>query len=158
MQISPHPFTLLHFAALHFTSLHFTSLHFTSLHFTSLHFTSLACRDQVTADFTRSIYSEQATFTDEIDTYEIDKYVAGTKALFDAKLSNVAVDGTVQADPDLVSFRFKEKLTFNIPFKPYVMLSGRVELKRDPKDGLIYNSREFWDETPSNVIKSVKFN
>ena len=41
LQISPHPFTLLHFAALHFTSLHFTSLHVTSLHPTSLLFSSL---------------------------------------------------------------------------------------------------------------------
>lgn len=38
------------------------------------------------------------------------------------------------------------------------MLSGRVDLKRNTDDGLIYSSREFWDETPQNVLKTVKFN
>ena len=88
----------------------------------------------------------------------MDKYITGTKALFDRTLSRVALDGPVSADANLVSFRFNEKLTFNIPFKPYVMLTGRVDLKRNPEDGLIYSSREFWDETPSNVLKTIRFN
>ena len=64
----------------------------------------------------------------------------------------------MSADANLVSFRFNEKLTFNIPFKPYVMLTGRVDLTRNPDDGLIHSSREFWDETPINVLKKIKFN
>ena len=43
----------------------------------------------ITADFTRDIYDESCTFTDEIDTYQMDKYIQGTKALFRADKSHV---------------------------------------------------------------------
>ena len=62
----------------------------------------------ITADFSRDIYSEQATFKDEIDTYPIDKYVSGTKALFDASKSHVDLVGEVTTkDKDsIVVFKF----------------------------------------------------
>jgi hypothetical protein len=110
----------------------------------------------VTADFTRSIYSEACTFTDEVDTYKIDQYVSGTKALFNAQRSHVDLVGSVSASSDMASFNFNEKLTFNLPLNPYVLLTGRVELRRGP-DGLVETSREFWDEKPLAVISTVKF-
>ena len=41
----------------------------------------------VTADFSPEIYDDKCKFQDEIDTYEYDKYVKGTKALFNVCLS-----------------------------------------------------------------------
>ena len=116
----------------------------------------------ITADFTRDLYSEKCTFQDEIDIYPIDKYITGTKALFNSELSHVDLIGNVEFAQNnigstIYSFKFKELLTFNIPFNPYVYLTGKVELKRSP-DGLIETSREYWDEKPITVISKVKFN
>ena len=111
----------------------------------------------ITADFTRPIYSEKATFQDEIDIYPIDKYVTGTKALFNAANSHVDLVGTVTATPAEVTFKFKEILAFNVPFNPKVSLSGRVVLSRDENDGLVIASREYWDQSVTDVLKTVTF-
>ena len=111
----------------------------------------------VTAAFTRAIYNENCLFQDEIDTYPMDKYVKGTSALFNAATSHVRLVGDVTATADEVSFKFQETLVFNIPFQPKVQLSGKVKLSRG-KDGLIEYSREFWDKTPGDVLKTVTFN
>ena len=111
----------------------------------------------ITADFTRRLYSEKATFQDEIDIYPIDKYVTGTKALFNAANSHVDLVGTVTATPTEVNFRFKETLAFNVPFNPKVSLSGRVVLTRDESDGLVTASREYWDQSVTDVLKTVTF-
>ena len=97
------------------------------------------------------------TFQDEIDTYPIDKYVTGTKALFNEKLSHVDLTSDVQVDNKKVFFRFKEDLAFNIPFNPIVTLSGSVELTRDD-DGLISYSRERWDQSVKDVLLTTHFN
>ena len=109
-----------------------------------------------TADFTRSIYSESCTFTDEIDTYTLPKFVKGTKALFIPEGSAVTLTSPVTATDDLITFKFSEYLQFNIPFKPTVTLTGRVELKRD-SDGLISSYQEFWDQSVPSVLKTAKF-
>jgi len=111
----------------------------------------------VTALISREIYDESATFTDEIDTYTLDKWVKGTQRLFVSEGSNVQLEGDVNATDLEVTFRFKEDLMFNIPFKPVVSLSGRVVLKRDENSGLITSYREFWDQDVGAVLKSAKF-
>ena len=54
----------------------------------------------ITADFTRSIYSESCRFQDEIDIYPIDDYVKGTKLLFNSALSHVDLIGPVTTISD----------------------------------------------------------
>ena len=110
----------------------------------------------VTADFTRSIYSEDCRFQDEIDTYPIDKYIQGTKALFNADKSHVELGGPVLVLGSTVTFPFQETLTFNLPFNPSVYLTGHVDLTRG-QDGLIIYSREHWDQSVPEVISHVKF-
>lgn len=112
----------------------------------------------ITANFNRDIYSEDAKFQDEIDTYEINQYIKGTKALFNAEKSHVDLVGNVDADENAVSFKFSEKLTFNLPFSPAVSLTGRVKLTRSPINGLISYSREYWDQTVTKVLSTVSFN
>ncbi len=107
---------------------------------------------------TRAIYDEKATFTDEIDTYTLDKWIKGTARLFVGPPgSRVSLDGPIQASEKEVVFRFEEDLMFNIPFKPVVNLSGKVVLERDEKSGLITSYREFWDQDVNTVLKSAKF-
>ena len=110
----------------------------------------------ITADFTRDIYSEKCTFQDEIDIYPIDKYVSGTKALFNKDKSHVDLVGDVVATSESVDFKFSEILAFNIPFNPSVFLTGRVKLSRG-EDGLVTSSREFWDQSVPAVLSTVKF-
>ena len=110
----------------------------------------------ITADFTREIYSEKCTFQDEIDTYPIDKYVSGTKALFNREKSHVDLVGDVVVTDASADFRFSEVLAFNIPFNPRVTLTGKVKLSRGP-DGLITASREYWDQSVPAVLSTVKF-
>lgn len=105
---------------------------------------------------TRSIYDEKATFTDEIDTYTLDKWQVGTQKLFVGAESHVALVGEVHASPELVSFRFDEVLAFNVPLHPKVTLTGRVDLARDPTTGLITSYREFWDQSVNEVLRSAR--
>ena len=111
----------------------------------------------VTADITRSVYDESATFTDEIDVYTMDKWVKGTKALFIPKGSRTSLVGDVECTASEVTFKFDEDLQFNIPFKPVCSLSGKVVLIRDEKTGLITSYREYWDQSVNDVLKTAKF-
>lgn len=109
-------------------------------------------------DITRQVYDESATFTDEIDTYQLDQWVKGTKRLFVADKSQVTLEPNSMKVSDLeASFRFSEYLMFNIPFKPTVYLSGKVVFQRDPKTGLITSYQEQWDQSVNSVLKSAKF-
>lgn len=111
----------------------------------------------ITADFSPSIYDPNCKFQDEIDTYEYNQYVKGTKALFNAAKSHVDLVGPVKATENMVEFSFKETLVFNIPFNPTVDISGHVELSRGGKDGLITYSHEFWDQPVGEVLSHVRF-
>jgi hypothetical protein len=111
----------------------------------------------VTADITRSVYDESATFTDEIDVYTMDKWIKGTQSLFIPSGSRVSLVGDVNVSPSEVNFRFDEDLMFNIPFKPVCSLSGKVVLTRDEKSGLITSYREYWDQSVNDVLKTAKF-
>ena len=112
----------------------------------------------VRADLTRSIYDEKATFTDEIDTYQLDAWIQGTKRLFVANQSHVdLVPNSLQVNVTEATFLFTEFLTFNIPFLlPKVYLSGKVILKRDPTTGLITSYQEQWDQDVNTVLLSAK--
>ncbi|KAL7472532.1 hypothetical protein ACHAXS_012892 [Conticribra weissflogii] len=111
----------------------------------------------VTADITRDVYDESATFTDEIDVYTMDKWIKGTKSLFIPSGSRVSLVGDVDVSPSEVSFRFDEDLMFNIPFKPVCSLTGKVVLTRDENTGLITSYREYWDQSVNEVLKTAKF-
>lgn len=111
----------------------------------------------VSADITRSVYDESATFTDEIDVYTMDKWIKGTKSLFIPSGSRVSLVGDVDVSSTEVSFRFDEDLMFNIPFKPVCALTGKVVLTRDAKTGLITSYREYWDQSVNEVLKTAKF-
>jgi len=108
----------------------------------------------VTGDITRSIYSEDCTFKDEIDTYTIDKWVKGTKALFVGDKSRVALEGPVVAKDGEVRFRFDEVLCFNIPLQPKVPLKGTLVLRRG-NDGLINSYQEIWDTSVLATISKA---
>ena len=68
----------------------------------------------VSADITRAVYDESATFTDEIDIYTMDKWIKGTKSLFIPSGSRVSLVGDVAVSAAEVSFRFDEDLMFNM--------------------------------------------
>jgi len=111
----------------------------------------------VTGNLTRNIYKPTATFTDEIDTYQMDQWIKGTQRLFVGEKSNVRLVGDVEVSREKVEFRFDEDLMFNIPFRPVVALTGLVVLTRD-ETGYITSYKEQWDQDPWSVIKSAKLN
>ena len=105
------------------------------------------------------MYDESATFTDEIDTYQMDQWIKGTQKLFVGENSQVRLVGDVDVTSSAVTFRFDEDLQFRIPFLfPTVALTGKVILTRDPSTGLIMSYQEFWDQDVATVLKSAKFN
>jgi hypothetical protein len=110
----------------------------------------------VSADLTRDVYEEDATFTDEIDTYSISQWISGTKKLFVPEGSRVTLVGDVQVTPETVQFQFDEELMFRIPFRPVVSLSGNVILTRNPETGLISSYTEHWDQDVLSVLKTAK--
>jgi hypothetical protein len=110
----------------------------------------------ITADFSQELYSTTCVFQDEIDKYKYNDYITGTKRLFNAKKSHVDLVGDVSVNPSQIEFKFSEDLTFNLPFNPKVHVSGRVELTRDDSGRIVY-SREYWDESVQNVLKTVQF-
>ena len=114
----------------------------------------------VTGNITRSIYDPAATFTDEIDTYEMDQWMIGTQRLFVGDRSQVRLvnDKVTLTSPTTIEFLFDEDLMFNLPiFKPVVSLTGKVVLTRDPETGLVTSYREYWDQDVLTVLKSAKF-
>jgi len=109
-------------------------------------------------DLTRSIYSESATFTDEIDTYKLEPFMKGTAKLFvGPPSSKLKLVGNIEASDTEISFRFDEDLMFRIPFRPVVHITGKVVLKREVDTGLISSYQEFWDQDVKTVLKSAKF-
>lgn len=113
----------------------------------------------VTGNLSRELYDESATFTDEIDTYALEKWMKGTQRLFVASKSHVDLEpNSLTVDKTQAVFRFSEFLCFNIPFlQPVVFLSGKVVLKRDESTGLITSYQEFWDQDVASVLKTAKF-
>lgn len=112
----------------------------------------------VSADLTRDIYDERSVFTDEIDSYPIEKWITGTKRLFVPSGSRVSLVGDVDVTRERVEFRFDEDLMFNIPLlRPVVSLTGKVLLDRDLETGLITSYREFWDQDVNSVLKTATF-
>jgi hypothetical protein len=111
----------------------------------------------VTADITRSVYDESATFQDEIDLYTMDKWIKGTQSLFIPSGSRVQLVGDVDVSDTSAEFRFDEDLQFNIPFKPVCHLTGKVVFTRDEKTGLITSYREYWDQSVKEVLATAKF-
>ncbi|CAL1153264.1 unnamed protein product [Cladocopium goreaui] len=112
-----------------------------------------------TADFTPDIYDESCTFTDEIDTYQKDKFIKGTKALFVGSESQVELLGDVDVleNGKKLQFRFQETLAFNFPVvHPKVSLSGTCTLTRG-EDGLIVAYKEKWDQSVPEVLATTKF-
>ena len=110
-----------------------------------------------TANFDRTLYDESCKFQDEIDTYDLDKFIKGTSKLFVKDRSHVDLTSPVTASDASVEFSFKEDLCFNIPFKPTVFVSGKVVLTREPSTGLFVKYREYWDQSPNDVLKTAKF-
>jgi hypothetical protein len=105
----------------------------------------------VNGQLTRNIYDEKCTFQDEIDTYELNKWISGTSKLFDSTRSKVLMVNNslkpMSNNNEGIEFRFVEYLCFNIPFvKPIVFLSGTLELKRNKETGLITSYQEKWDQ------------
>lgn len=111
----------------------------------------------VTGKITKSIYDPKATFTDEIDTYQMDQWITGTQKLFVGDKSAIRLIGNVNVSKEKAEFRFDEDLMFNIPFRPVVKLTGKVILERDMNTGLIISYREYWDQDILTVLKSAKF-
>lgn len=98
-------------------------------------------------------------FTDEIDTYTLEKWTTATPKLFvGPPSSNVKIVGKIEASEREVSFRFEEDLMFRIPLRPVVYLSGKVVLEREADTGLIKSYREIWDQDVGTVLRSAKFN
>ena len=110
----------------------------------------------VTGRLTRDIYDESATFTDEIDTYTLDKWIKGTGALFVGDKSHVDLVGDVEASEKEVRFKFSETLAFNLPLvKPKVPLTGTLVLTRDPSSGLITKYLEIWDTGVAETLSKA---
>jgi len=91
----------------------------------------------------------------QIDTYTLPKFIKGTSALFVKDKSEVRLVGEVKADDREVVFYFDEDLCFNIPLQPVVTVTGRCVLSRDPSSGLIVKYREYWDKSPTEVLKTA---
>ena len=68
--------------------------------------------------FPQEIYDESCTFTDEIDTYQKDKFIKGTQALFVGSESNVELLGDVDVleNGKKIQFRFQETLACLVKF------------------------------------------
>ena len=110
----------------------------------------------VTGNLTPRVYRPTATFTDEIDTYQMDQWMKGTQKLFVGEKSEIRLVGDVMVSPEKVEFRFDEDLMFRIPFRPTVSLTGKVVLARD-EAGYITSYQEFWDQDVVSVLKTAKF-
>lgn len=114
----------------------------------------------VTADFTRSIYENTCIFKDGsgLDgAYPMMPWILGCKLLFNGDKSRARiVKDSLQVSGQKITFRFESDLEFRGPFSPQVLLSGRVEMLRNPETGLISSYREIWDKDVLDIVKNAK--
>jgi len=67
----------------------------------------------------------------------------------------------IHSGDSVVAFRFKEQLAFRVPglwglgLYPTLDLSGSVQLHRNPSSGLVDFSRERWDQSVGDVLRTV---
>lgn len=122
------------------------------------------CRERqflFTADMTRAIYDDDATFKDGSDldgSYPMEAWVRGCNFLFDANRSQCKIlEHTLSVTDQQVWFRFTETLTFKTLLQPRVYLTGTVVMKRDPKTGLIVSYEEKWDQGMSEIFRRTQF-
>jgi hypothetical protein len=122
------------------------------------------CRERqflFTADMTRAIYDDAATFKDGSDidgSYPLDAWVRGCKLLFDARRSQCKIlEHTLSVTDQKVWFRFTETLTFKTMLQPRVYLTGTVVMKRDPESGLIVTYEEKWDQDMNEIFRRTQF-
>jgi hypothetical protein len=121
------------------------------------------CRERqflYTADMTRAIYDDRATFKDGSDldgSYPMDAWIRGCQLLFDAKQSRCKIlEHTMIVTQQHVSFRFAETLTFRTVLQPRVYLTGTVLMKRDNDTGLIVSYEEKWDQNMNEIVRRTK--
>jgi hypothetical protein len=114
-----------------------------------------------TADFSTSIYDDNATFKDGSDidgSYPMNAWIRGCKLLFDPKQSQCKIlEHTLRVSDHHVRFRFAETLTFNTVLRPRVYLTGTVVMKRDEQSGLIVSYEEKWDQDLNELLRRMKF-
>ena len=114
-----------------------------------------------TADFSTSIYDDNATFKDGSDidgSYPMNAWIRGCKLLFDPKQSQCKIlEHTLKVSHQHVKFRFAETLTFNTVLRPRVYLTGSVVMKRDEQSGLIVSYEEKWDQDLNELLRRTKF-
>lgn len=122
------------------------------------------CRERqflCTADMTRAIYDDAATFKDGSDidgSYPIDAWIRGCKLLFDASESQCRIlEHSLSVTNQQVRFRFAETLTFKTVLRPRVYLTGTVVMKRDPQTGLIVSYEEKWDQDMNEIFRRTQF-
>jgi len=115
----------------------------------------------VTADFSQSIYDNQATFKDgsSLDgAYPMAPWILGCKLLFNERNSRTnIIEDTLVVTSSHVTFRFEGDLEFRGPFSPQVFLTGQVVMTRDPVTGLINSYKELWDKDLFDICKEVRW-
>lgn len=122
------------------------------------------CREKqflYTADMTKAIYDDAATFKDGsgIDgSYPMEAWIRGCNLLFDAGQSQCKIlEHTMSVTNQQVWFRFTETLTFRTMWQPRVYLTGTVVMKRDPQTGLIMSYEEQWDQDMNEIFRRTQF-
>ena len=102
---------------------------------------------------TRTLYDEACTFQDEIDTYELDKFIKGTSKLFVADRSHVDLTSARDRDGRERRVQVQGGPCFNIPLQTDGLCVRPRRFGTGPIVGPLRQIRVYWDQKPNDVLR-----
>jgi len=117
----------------------------------------------VTGDLTESVYADDAHFADSNNDFGngLESWIRGVKALFVSDRCKLALTGPVVADDKARTITFtgwRQVDVFRLPGAPHTpVFTGTTTLTLDPVENLVVDHTEVWDQSPKEIVSSLKF-
>lgn len=120
----------------------------------------------ITGDLTKAVFADDASFADGNNDFGpgLDSWVAGTKRLFVSDRCKLKLTGEVVYDETArtLTVPWRQVDVFRLPGAPHTpVFTGFTTLTLGPSDDeghvLVVDHTETWDQTPSEILRELKF-
>lgn len=118
----------------------------------------------VTGNLTKEVYSDHCHFADQRDDFGdigLERWAGAVNFLFVGDASKLALTGDVVLDETARTITFtgwRQVDVFRLPGLPHTpVFTGHTVLTLDPKENLVVEHIESWDQNPDEVSGKIKF-
>ena len=108
-------------------------------------------------------WTDDAHFADSNNDFGngLDSWVKGVKALFVSDRCKLALTGPIVADEQQRTITFtgwRQVDVFRLPGAPHTpVFTGRTTLTLDPKENIVIDHTEVWDQSPKEISAAFTF-